>query len=144
MFQRCNNDPQYKVRAFCGIQLQVEDYLRLGCTAWLDDSAIEAFFNRMIMKSTHLANRAFIITGSQHWKFAQSEDDAELRRYSAPYNVSDAHWILTTVNAHEKTITILDPRDLTNASKHLSEVVILKEVKKISENDAQQFDIQQQ
>ena len=80
MFQRCKDDPQYKVRTFYGTQLQAEDYLRLGCTEWLNDSAIEAFFNTMIMKSTHSTDRRFIIIGSQHWNFAQSEDDAELHR----------------------------------------------------------------
>ena len=66
MFQRCKDDPQYKMVTFCGIQLPAEDYLRLGCNKWLDDSVIEAFFNTMVMKSTHPSNRRFIIIGSQN------------------------------------------------------------------------------
>ena len=137
----------------------MEDYLRLGCIQWLDDSAIEAFFNTVVMKSTLPADRRFIIIGSQHWKFAQGEDDAELYRMKrcirgfpaynvdivlSPYNVSDAHWILTKINVHEQTITIINPWDSTNDSKNPNEGVILKRVKTIFEACAEQFDVQQQ
>ena len=103
------------MRIFCGIQLQAEDYLCLGCTEWLDDSVIEALINTMVMKSMHPADRRIIIIGSHSWKFAQGEDDAELYRmkrcprgfpaynveiFSIPYNVSGAHWILTIINVH--------------------------------------------
>ena len=64
----------------------------------------------------HPADRRFIIIGRQNWKFAKSEDDAELHRMKrcitgypaynvyvvlSPYNVSDAHWIPTIINVHE-------------------------------------------
>ena len=80
IFQRCNDNPQCKVGTLGGIQVSVEDYLRLGCNKWLDDSFIEDFFNTMVTKSTHPSDRRFIIIGSQNRKFAQSEDDAELQR----------------------------------------------------------------
>ena len=59
------------------------------------------------------------------------------------YNVSDAHWILTIINVHEQTITIIDPWDPTNDSKHPNEGLILKGVKTIFESYAEQYDIQQ-
>ena len=77
----------------------------------------------MVIKSTHPTDQRFIIIGSQNWKFAQSKDDAELHRMKRcirnfpaynitvfpPYNVSNAHWILTILNVHEQTIMIIDP-----------------------------------
>ena len=86
----------------------------------------------MVIKSTHPADRRFIINRSQHWKSAKSEDDAELYRvkrrirgclaynvdvFLSPYNDSDAHWILTIINVHEQTIAIIDPWDPKNDSK---------------------------
>ena len=57
------------------------------------------------------------------------------------YNVSKAHWILTIINVHEKTIMIIHLLDPTSITENLSEEVILNGVKTIFETYAEQFEV---
>ena len=78
MFRKCKEDPVYKMATNCGDQITEEDYLRFDGDGWLDDCAIVVYLNEMIMSSTHIDDKRFIILDSQILKYANSLDDAEL------------------------------------------------------------------
>ena len=72
MFRRCKEDPKYNVAANCGDQVTGEDYLRLDVDGWLEDCVTMAYLNSMVMGSTHIDDKRFIIRDSQIWKSANS------------------------------------------------------------------------
>ena len=157
MFRRCKEDPEYKKATNCGDQISAEDYLCLDGDGWLDDCDIMSCLNSMVINSTHINGKRFILLDIQIWNFENSLNDAELLRMNTcfrgcpayyveviipPYNVSDTHWILYVIKVEEQTITVIDPRNPTQNAEHTSGTTILKRETAIFEANVAELDIQ--